>query len=124
MNDSAPALDDLSKVTATVDFAYDEIDRRVFGVETSAEEAIEESLECQRRIWQWVYQPPNKDMDGFVCRSIVACWVFVPPLRAYSMTDIAGRFGKKKQSIGRWVADFKKEFPAVAAHLQHIKNTK
>lgn len=84
---------------------------------------VEMALELQRRIWAWVYQPPCENIDGFRCRCIVACWIFVPQLRDYTMTQMAKRFAKKKQSLGRWVADFKTEFPEVAKHLQHIKMT-
>jgi len=117
-------FDDLSQVTQTVEFAYNEIDSRVFGVDaeqdkTTIETALDMAIECQRQVWAWVYQPPLKDVDGFLCRATVACWVFVPHLRAYTMTEMAGRLGKKKQSLERWMADFKKQFPAVTAHLQH-----
>lgn len=117
-----PAFDDLSQVTQTVDFAYDEIDRRVFGKSNDVPDAVEMTLECQRRVWHWVYQPPMKDMDGFFIRSILCCWIFVPQLRSYSMTEISGRFGKKKQSLERWMSDFKREFPEITKHLQHVLN--
>lgn len=125
------AYDDLSQVTQTVDFAYAEVDEHVFGVATSEPtlpqlmaEATELTCECQRRVWMWVYQDGAKDLDGFLCRCIIATWVFVPTLaHAYSMTGIASRFGKKKQSIERWTKDFKREFPTIAAHHPHLKHS-
>lgn len=112
--------DDAGQVTLVSDFSYDEIDERL-GYAPS-ERDIEDALECQRRVWRWVYQPPCVDLDGFMCRCIVACWIFVPQLRSQTMTYVAGRFGKKKQSIGRWVDDFKTEFPEVSKHLQHLRH--
>lgn len=114
--------DDNKEITLTTEFPWSEVDEKVFGVVEKSPDWVESTLECQRRIWQWVYQGSCEDLDGFMCRSIVVCWVFVPVLRSYTMTEIAGRFGKKKQSLGRWVVDFKKEFPDVTAHLQHIRN--
>jgi len=107
-------------ITLTSDFAYDELDAAL-GYEPT-ELDIEGALECMRRVWRWVYQTPCTDLDGFMCRCIVACWVFVPELRAETMTHIAGRFGKKKQSLGRWVVNFQKTFPEITKHLQHQKH--
>lgn len=112
--------DDNGGVTLTCDFAYDQVESAL-GFEP-AERDIEDALECQRRVWRWVYQPPCTDLDGFTCRCIVACWIFVPQLRAETMTHIAGRFGKKKQSLGRWVVNFQKTFPEISKHLQHQKH--
>ena len=116
-------FDDLGQVTETVDFQYAEIDTNCFGNKQTQNDGLEAACECQRQIWAWVYQPPCEDIDGFICRCIVASWIFVPQLRDYTMTEIAGRFGKKKQSLGRWVADFKRQFHAVANHLQHLRTT-
>lgn len=110
--------DEQGSVTLTTDFSYEDVDAHL-GYELPKYD-FDNILECQRRIWAWVYQE-NKDLDGFLCRCIVACWIFVPTNRAQTMTYIAGRFGKKKQSLGRWVADFKKTFPEIASHLQHLR---
>jgi hypothetical protein len=112
--------DDGGSVTLVSDFSYDQIDRDLGFA--PAERDLDDACECQRRIWAWVYQPPCKDLDGFNCRCIVASWIFVPQLRSESMTYIAGRFGKKKQSLGRWVSDFKTAFPEVSKHLQHLRH--
>jgi hypothetical protein len=102
-------------VTQTVDFCYGEVEEIPINTDLDA------ILEMNRRVWQWVYQPPNKDLDGFMCRCIIACWIFCPPLREYTQTDIAARFGKKKQSLNRWIVAFKRELPEVGQHLQHTK---
>lgn len=112
--------DDAGAVTLVSDFSYDQVDRDLGYA--PQERDLEDACECQRRVWGWVYQPPCADLDGFMCRCIVACWVFVPQLRAETMTYIAGRFGKKKQSLGRWVTEFKIAFPEVSKHLQHLRH--
>lgn len=114
------AYDDLGKVTLTEDFPYSQVDSDLAGrvMDMSPEEA---ACECQRQIWQWVYQPPCKDLDGYLCRCIIACWIFVPQLRSYTMTKLARRFAKRKQSLGRWVSDFKRTFPELSKHLEHLR---
>lgn len=107
----------VSERAVSVDFDWSAVEQ-----EPAHGADVEQACEVVRRVFQWVYQPPCNDPDGFVCRAIFACWVFVPQLRGYSMTEIAGRFGKKKQSIGRFVPSFSQTFPEVAAHLQHLRN--
>lgn len=115
--------DDNKNPTLTVGFEFSAVDRGAFGVDDDhSSNARDMACECQRRVWHWIYQPPCEDLDGWTCRCIVAAWIFVPQLRSYTMTRIAERFGKKKQSLGRWVADFKKEFPEVCKHLSHLKH--
>ena len=121
MKDNYPAFDDLSQVTQTVDFAYDEIDRRVFNHEIS-EEDFHAAGQCLHRIMAWIYQNGGKPADGFACRSILACWAFLPELHGESITSIANQHGKHKQSLGRAIDDFKKEFPEVARRLPHLKH--
>jgi len=113
------AYDENSLKTLTTDFPFHELDCEALDAK---EEAMEMACEAAHRVWEWIYQPACKDLDGFTCRCIVACWVFVPMLRGYSMTDIASRFGKHKQSLGRWVDDFKLQFPEVAKHLAHLRH--
>ena len=112
---------DESGITQTVPFCYGSLSSELNEAFDESREAIQAACECNRRVWQWVYQPPNQDLDGFICRCIVACWVFVPQLREYSQTAIAARFGKKKQSLNRWIVDFKREFPEIGQHLQHTR---
>lgn len=111
-------FDDSGSITLTTDFSYAEVDDHL-GC-PNIDHDYDAILECQRRVWDWVYQE-NKDLDGFMCRCIVVCWIFVPTNRAQTMTYIAGRFGKKKQSIGRWVDNFKLTFPEISKHLQHLR---
>ncbi len=116
------AYDEQSHITQTVDFAYDEIDRRFGVAHLHHESPIEIAGEGMRALMSWAWQDACKNWDGFQCRCSVLAWIFHPPLRELSMTEMAGRIGKKKQSLGRWVEDFKKQFPQVASKLQHIKH--
>ena len=112
--------------------AYDEhgITQTVEAIVGQPETDAADSLACDvdavlamhNAVWQWVYQPPLADLDGFMCRAIIAAWVFCPQLRSYTQTEIAGRFGKKKQSLNRWIVSFKREFSDISNHLPHIKH--
>jgi len=106
-------------ITQVVEFAYAEVEAHLDGDKTP-EAALEAAMELERRLNEWTYQAPCADVDGFLCRSIVRAWIFVPMLRSYTMTEIAGRFGKKKQSLGRWVDQFKRDFPEIK-HLKHMR---
>jgi|DEB19_MinimDraft_3_1074340.scaffolds.fasta_scaffold119321_2 hypothetical protein len=114
-------FDELGNVTHTVDFAYDEIDRRVFDVELDEDE-YHKAAECLHRIMAWIYQNGGRPPEGFACRCILACWAFLPELHGESITSIANAHGKHKQSLGRAVDDFKRDFPEVAKRLPHLKH--
>ena len=110
------SFDENSCPTLTADFDWDAVDH-VEPTDTKEHSACE----AMQRIWAWVYQPPLSDLDGFLCRCIIMCWVFVPELQDYSMTEMAARYGKKKQSLGRWVDDLKITFPLIAKQIQHLR---
>ena len=112
-------------ITLTCDFDWKQVEHDLDGPDAppDTDQLVETICACQNRIWEWVYHAPCRDLDGFMCRAIIATWVFYSPMRAYSMTEIAGRFGKKKQSLGRWVVDFKIQFPEIVKHLAHLRNT-
>ena len=54
-----------------------------------------------------------KNPDGVKIRAIICCWIFLKELRSVSETDMAVGYGLKKQSLGRWVEQFKKHFPHI-----------
>ena len=118
-----PYYEDSGELTLA-SFPYADIDEHVFHIRGRDLSPIEAALECQRRVWQWIYNGQNKNLDGFNDRCIVASWVFNPMLRPESVTKVAGRFGKTKQSIDRCIDDFKKEFPEVVKHLTSLRNRK
>ena len=102
------------------DFPYAQVDRDL-GWSPNDDE-FDLTLEAQRRIWLWVWQGDNRDMEGWSCRCAIMCWVFCDQLRSNSLSKMAKRIGKKKQSLGRWVEDFKREFPLVAKQIKHLNH--
>ena len=67
---------------------------------------------------KWVWQDGMRNDEGLKIRSIIACWVFLPELRPMTLTEIALGFGKKKQSLGRWVCHFKQHFRFHTVHMR------
>jgi hypothetical protein len=100
----------------TVDFDYDAIDRNAFHVEPEKEaevsaENLEAAARAFRQLVEWMWQDGMKNDEGLKLRAIIVCWVFLDHLNPVSLTELARAFGKKKQSLGRWVDDFKRVFP-------------
>ena len=113
------------QIEPTTDFDYDEVDRRSFHVEpddseefTAAE--MDAALKVFSRLLEWIWQGGMKNSEGLTIRSIIACWIFLKHLRPLTLTQMARGFGKKKQSLGRWVDDFKIAFPNIRNH--HMKD--
>jgi hypothetical protein len=40
-------------------------------------------------------------------------WFLIKELQPLSLTQLARMYGKDKQSLGRWVDDFKRRFPGL-----------
>jgi len=111
------AFDENGHPQGTVEFDYGAVDRNAFHVEPEAEaevsaENLEAATRAFRQLVQWMWQDGMKNDEGLKLRAIIVCWVFLEHLRStINLTDLARAFGKKKQSLGRWVDDFKRVFP-------------
>ena len=109
-------------------FDFDSIDRNVFHVEPQGfdedeeftPEEIDAACAVVTRLVEWLWQDGMKNVDGLQNRSVVLCWVFLSQLRTLTMTEMAKGFGKKKQSLGRAVDDFKRRFPKI--RIAHMKD--
>ena len=102
------------------DFPYDQVDRDLGFVKEKVED--ERATEALRRFSQWIAQGDLRDWDGVFCRMTNIIWILCPQLSSYSMSKMAKRVGKKKQSLGRWVDDFKREFPVTAKKMKQLNN--
>ncbi|MCU0772368.1 MAG: hypothetical protein MUE94_11465 [Verrucomicrobia bacterium] len=110
----------LSERAVTVDFPFEEVYARLDG--PPPPDPHEQAAECLRHLFRWVNSGASfRDCAGFVTRSAIVSWIVCPENHALSMTDVAGRFGKKKQSLGRWVDDFKLQFPQLCQHAHHLR---
>jgi hypothetical protein len=107
-------------------FDYDAVDQAVFGFAGDEEqneltqEQVNGAVLMLRLLLNWVWQDGMKNPDGLQLRSMVICWVFLKELRPMQLSELARGFGKKKQSLGRWVDDFKRRFPNIRTpHMRH-----
>ena len=119
-------FDDSGSTTLTADFCYAEVDARLGHCDPLINEKEQERFEawCQYNslMWGWITQGDIKNVDGFVCRSAIMAKVWDPALRELTYTELAGRVGKDKQSLGRWVEMLKLRFPEITKHLPHLKD--
>lgn len=123
-HDAAHAEDGHLEPTCGPD--WDAIDRNCFGVEPEDDneeftpEEIDAACKVFTQLLEWIWQRGMKDERGIAIRAIVCCWVFLAQLRPLTETEIARGFGKHKQSLGRWVDDFKRRFPKI--RIAHMKD--
>lgn len=110
-------------------FDWDTVDEKIFGPKPEIEladftqEDVDRALTVLRALLQWIWQCGMKNTDGVKIRAIVVCWIFLKELRPLTLTQLSRGYGMKKQSIGRWVDEFKNAFPAI--RTPHMRpNTK
>lgn len=84
-------------------------------------EEREAALKLFRTLVRWLWQDGMKNTDGLTIRSIIVCWIFLEELHPLTLTQMARGFGKHKQSLGRWVDDFKKRFSFIRTPHQRWK---
>lgn len=84
-----------------------------------SQEEIDMGLVVATTLLKWVWQGGMKNPEGLQIRAMITCWVFLKELRPLELTQLAGAFGKDKQSIGRWVDNFKEYFPRI--RISHMR---
>jgi hypothetical protein len=98
-------------------FDYDAVERSLFDVAPADDltEITPLELEAAQRAFSrllaWIWQDGMKNPDGVKIRAIILCWIFLKHLRPMTLTELARGYGMKKQSLGRWVDQFKRDFP-------------
>jgi hypothetical protein len=83
-------------------------------------EQMDVGLMVMDKLLKWVWQSGMKNSDGVKIRSIILCWICLKELRSLTMTDMATGYGLEKQSLGRWVDEFKRKFPTV--RIPHMRS--
>ncbi len=107
-------------------FDYDQVDEDVFqhkpesDLSEFTQEEIDRALVVLRVLLQWIWQSGMKNADGLQIRAIIVCWIFLKELRPLTLTEMARGFGKKKQSLGRWVDQFKRLFRIKTPHMRNL----
>ncbi len=106
-------------ITGVTDFDYDAVSRGLgeWQPESDLTEMSAREMEGARYVFkqiaEWVYQGGTKNPEGVKIRAIIFCWVFLEWLHPLTMTKLARGYAMDKQSIGRWVEDFKRCFPDI-----------
>lgn len=121
------AHDETGRLVSVCEFDFDTVQQNLFGDDprsdlhgvTPAE--IDRAIEVLRIMLQWIWQDGMKNVDGVKIRAIILCWIFLKELRPLSLTQVARGFGLKKQSLGRWVDLFKRQFPDIkTSHMRNL----
>lgn len=115
------------KPVPVTDFDYDAIERHFQSdleqfrdeAEQYSQEDVDRALVVVTRLLKWIWQGGMKQPDGLQIRSMIICWVFLKELRPIELTQLASAFGKDKQSLGRWVDNFKMFFPRI--RISHMR---
>jgi len=128
-----PSFTDDQRIEPSCDFDYAAVERALARVERGEslegttltpalshpmvegveERDLEAAQEVIRQLINWIWQDGMKNPEGLNIRAIIVCWVFLPHLHPLNLTELARAFGKHKQSLGRWVDDFKRQFPGI-----------
>lgn len=104
-------------LTGVTEFDWDQVERELgsWSPESDLTELTPQEMEAARRalkiILQWVFQNGSKNIQGVGIRAVIACSVFLEELHPLTETQLARGYGMHKQSIGRWVEDWKRCFP-------------
>jgi len=113
ITDADPIYFDHSGITTGIDPDWDSIDRNVFQRCEPDAADFDKAAEAIRQVQRWVFQDGPRNPEGLVIRSTIAAWIFLPELRQLNMTSMAAGMGLKKQSLGRWVDVWKRDFPHI-----------
>jgi hypothetical protein len=115
------AFGDDGSVCSAIDFDYDAVDEalihapQVPGLDGAQHPNArhEETIVALQVILEWILQKVPRNQNGIEIRATIAAWIFLPYLRSLSLTEVSAMVGRDKQSLGRWVDDFKRQFPGV-----------
>lgn len=101
------------------DFDYDAVDKA--SSESTNQHDIDAAVKVFERLLLWIFQDGMNNPDGVKIRAMICCWIFLKVLRPQNLTQFAKGYGMYKQSLGRWVDDFKVKFPEVqTVHMRPI----
>lgn len=122
-----PAHGEDGRLVSSEDFDYSAVDKNLFGEDLGEElshfsqEEVDRALAVLDTLLRWIWRSGMKNTDGVKIRAIILCWIFLKELRPMTLTQVATGFHLKKQSLGRWVDRFKKDFPEVrTCHMRNL----
>jgi hypothetical protein len=106
------------KLVGCTQFDYEAVEEGLFDYTPEelaeiSQEDLDRAIKGMTVLLEWVFQNGMNNPEGLKIRSIIVCWVFLKQLRPLNETEMARGFGMKKQSLERWVEQFKKCFPTI-----------
>lgn len=119
-----PAHGEDGRLVPTQDFDYVQVEENLFGgmegeIAELSQEDVDRALKVLDMLLRWIWQDGTKNHDGVKIRAIIICWVFIKELRPMTLTEMAAGYDLKKQSLGRWFDEFKKDFKGVrTSHMR------
>ena len=101
-------------LTGVTEFPYDEVDRNLSGAKEieHLNASDEKAIRAVQKVVSWIFQSGKQNDEGYKVRATIAAWRALPQYHHYTETEMAALLGKYKQSVGRWVTDWKKTFPS------------
>jgi hypothetical protein len=107
-----------SRPEATADFDWSDLEQRLGEADeakyTHGYAQWLRLMQLAEGLARWTYQSPSHtNTEGIAIRVIVQNWFLIKELQPLSLTQLARMYGKDKQSLGRWVDDFKRRFPGL-----------
>jgi hypothetical protein len=104
------------------EFDYTSLDA---GHDTDLSDVSPQELEAAQKAFrillEWIWQNGMRNPNGVKIRAIICCWIFLQQVRkTVNLTKLAKGYGMKKQSLGRWVDNFKRDFPQFK--VAHMRN--
>jgi hypothetical protein len=128
-----PAFDDKGDITRVEEFDYDLVERRLSEDLSNPElreelagltpAEMEAGLKLFRCLVRWMWQDGMKNANGLTIRAIIVCWIFIEELAPMSLTQMARGFdGRDKQSLGRWMDNFKEMFGMIRTPHMRFKS--
>ena len=130
---SEPAFDDEGQIIPSANFDYAAVESALgnsdlFDPESAAElisltpAEMDAGLKLFRCLLRWMWQNGMRNTDGLTLRAIIVCWVFIEELQPLGLTQMARGYGRYKQSLGRWMDNFKASFPMIKTpHMRYAK---
>jgi hypothetical protein len=103
-------------IIQSAEFDYDAVERGLAEFDKAELNPAEWEMACKglRSLVEWMWQVKSENREGLIIRATILSWVMLDYLHdGMNLTEMAAHMNKDKQSLGRWVDDFKAKFPMV-----------
>jgi hypothetical protein len=116
MTPDALSHEEDGSITQSEDFNYAEVERALGEFDKNELTEAEWGMAGKgvRALIEWLWQVKSENREGLLIRATILSWVMLDYLHdGMNLTEMAAHMNKDKQSLGRWVDDFKTTFPMI-----------